>query len=199
MLYDALTTRYTFACPERGRTSVALSAFRRLERLPGALHPAVYRIQLACPCGEEHPALVTHEQLDWAPLGLQEGRFANLMTSRLDPLAAELGALAAHRIAGGRWPWSFVCYPEERIRPVTPSAFSLLAPGGGQVGVAVRCPVCSRVSVNLVSTAHVDLPFHHDAAIGVVPYAFGDEETLTVERFRQQLDSAAFDVFRLGS
>ena len=41
-MYDALTTRYTFACPERGETRVRLSAFRALDRLPGTGHPAVF-------------------------------------------------------------------------------------------------------------------------------------------------------------
>ena len=44
-MYDALTGLYTLACPARGETKVRLSAFRRLERLPGAAHPAVYRVE----------------------------------------------------------------------------------------------------------------------------------------------------------
>ena len=47
-----------------------LSAFRSFERLPGAAHPAVFRVRFACPCGGEHDGLLTHEELDWAPLGL---------------------------------------------------------------------------------------------------------------------------------
>ena len=35
-MYDALTARYTFACPRREQAHVALSSFRLLERLPGA-------------------------------------------------------------------------------------------------------------------------------------------------------------------
>ena len=130
-MYDALRSRYTFACPARGEAHVQLSAFRRLERLPGAAHPAVYRIHFACACGDDHVGLVSHDELDWAPLGLQAGEFVNLMTSRLDLVAAELGDLAARRIEAGEWPWSFFCYPEERPRPVFPSAFFLLAPGDG--------------------------------------------------------------------
>ena len=40
------------------------------------------------------------------------------------------------------------------------------------MGVAVRCPACDRVSVNLVSHEHVDLPFHNDGEIGVVEHVF---------------------------
>src|SRR5919106_1484151 len=171
-MYDALTGRYTFACPSRGETSVRLSAFRLLDRLPGAVHPAVYRVSFACPCGDEHAGLVAHDELDWAPLGLQQGSFLNLMTSRIEAVAAELGDLAARRIQAGEWPWSFFCYPEEQPRPVLPSAFLLLAPGDGSLGLAVTCPTCGKTSVNLVSERHVDHPFHHDREVGVVEHVF---------------------------
>ena len=198
-MYDALTSRYTFACPARGEARVPLSAFRELDRLPGAAHPAVYRVRFACACGEDHVGLVAHDDLDWAPLGLREITFLNLMTSRVEELAADFADLAARRIGAGKWPWSFFCYPEERPRPVFPSAFRLLAPGnaGGAVGIAVRCPACSRVSINLVSSAHVDLPFHNDAEIGVVAHIFTEDAAHTLEEFRAKLYSAAFDARRL--
>ncbi len=196
-MYDALRSRYTFSCPVRGETHVSLSAFRALERLPGAAHPAVYRISFACPCGDEHPGLVSHDDLDWAPLGFGAGAFLNLMTARVEAVGDELGDLAARRIGAGELPWSFFCYPEERPRPVFPSAFFLLAPGDGSLGLAVRCPACSAVSVNLVSPGHVDVPFHHDAHVGVVEHVFGDDVAAAVEQFRAELDSARFDARRL--
>src|SRR5438105_12576218 len=100
-MYDVLTTSYTFSCPTRGETRVRLSAFRRLERLPGASHPAVFRVSFACPCGDDHPGLVADDDLDWSPLGLGEGSFLNLMTARLDLLSSEFAALAAQRIQAG--------------------------------------------------------------------------------------------------
>jgi hypothetical protein len=196
-MYDALRSRYTFACPTRGESHVTLSAFRELERLPGAAHPAVYRIRFSCPCGDDHLGFVTHDELDWAPLGLQGGVFLNLMTSRLDPVEAELGDLAARKIESGDWPWSFFCYPEERPRPVFPSAFFLLAPGDGSLGLAVRCPACSRVSVNLVSSSHVDVPFHHDAEIGILEHVFAVDAESTLVEFQAELYSAQFDARRL--
>lgn len=196
-MYDALTSRYTFACPRLGESRVALSAFRTLERLPGAAHPAVYRIRFACGCGGEHDGLVSHDDLDWAPLGLEGGVFLNLMTSRIEPLATELAELAAAHIRAGEWPWSFFCYPEERPRPVFPSAFFLLAPGGASLGLAVRCPACRRTSVNLVSHDHVDVPFHNDREVGVVAHVFPDDIRAAVEEFRAELSSAAFDARRL--
>jgi hypothetical protein len=200
-MYDTLRTSYTFACPVHGETHVRLSRFRRLEELPGAHHPAVYRVDFDCGCGGEHPGLLTHDDLDWAPLGLEDGTaFMNLMTSKVETVGGELGDLAATRIKAGEWPWSFFCWPEERPRPVTPSAFRLLAPAGsgGLVGVAVRCPVCGKVSVNVVSREHVDVPFVNDRQIGVVAHLFEDDVAATVEEFRAELWSASFDARRLG-
>ena len=197
-MYDALTSRYTFSCPRQGSSRVALSAFRTLEPLPGTAHPVVYCVRFACPCGDEHDGLVSHDELDWAPLGLQGGVFLNLMTDRLEPLADELGELAAARIKAGEWPWSFFCYPEERVRPVFPSSFFVLAPGDGSLGLAVRCPACRKLSVNLVTHEHVDLPFHNDREVGVVEHVFGDDLPAAVEEFRAELYSARFDARRLA-
>ena len=196
-MYDALTGRYTFPCPVRGETQLRLSAFRRIERLAGTSHPVVFHVRFACDCGEEHDGLVSHAELDWAPLGIGAGHFFNLMTSRLDPVSAELGALAAARIRAGDWPWIFFCYPEERTRPVFPSAFSLLAPGDDTVGVGVRCPYCRQLSVNLVSPPHVDLPFHNDREVGVVEHLFGDDDLEALEGFSAELWSSRFDARRL--
>ena len=199
-MYDALTTRYSFSCPERGEARVALSAFRRIEQLPGAAHPAVFEVDFDCGCGDQHPGLVTHNELDWAPLGLAEGVFLNLMTARLEAVEGELADLAARRIGAGEWPWSFFCYPEERPRPIFPSSFFLLAPAEdrGAVGIAVRCPVCSGVSVNLVSALHIDVPFHNDPEIGVVDHVFAADAERAVEEFAEELYSAHFDARRLN-
>jgi hypothetical protein len=196
-MYDALRSQYTFACPTRGEAMVRLSSFRTLERLPGAAHPAVYRVLFECGCGEEHPGLVSDDELDWAPLGLGEGQFVNLMTTRVENSAPELADLAATRIRAGDWPWSFFCYPEGRPRPVFPSSFFLLAPGDGSLGLAVRCPACRRTSVNLVSPEHVDLPFHNDAEVGVVPHVFPHDAEAMIAEFRAELESASFDARRL--
>jgi hypothetical protein len=200
-MYDTLTTSYTFNCPIHGETHVRLSRFRRLEQLPGALHPAVFRVEFACGCGDDHPGLVTHEDLDWAPLGLQDDtQYVNLMTSRVEALADEFGELAASRIKAGEWPWSFFCWPEDRPRPVFPSAFKLLAPAvsGDRVGLAVLCPACGKVSVNLVSRAHVDVPFVNDREVGVVEHHFPADAAATPAEFQAELWSGSFDARRLG-
>ena len=199
MIYDALTTRYTFSCPQRGESRVALSSFRRVEQLPGPMHPSVFGVSFDCGCGAEHPGLVSHDELDWAPLGLTEGLFHDLMTARLAPVEDELADLAARRIQAGEWPWSFFCYPEERPRPVFPSCFVVLVPAhcGGEVALAVRCPVCSSVSINLVSAEHLDVPFHNDRCVGVVEHVFGPDAERAVEEFAEELYSARFDSRRL--
>jgi hypothetical protein len=198
-MFDVLKGTYRFPCPARGETSVRLSAFRVLDRLPGAAHPAVYHVTFACPCGDEHAGLVSHDELDWAPLGFGgDVAFLNLMTSRIEHMGVELGDLAARRITKGEWPWSFFCYPEERPRPVYPSAFCVLAPGDRSLGVAVRCPACHKVSVNLVTHAHVDLPWHHDREVGVVPHVFADDAARLVEEFQAELYSSGFDARRLS-
>jgi hypothetical protein len=196
-MYDALTARFTFACPRRERTHVPFSAFRRLERLPGAAHPAVFEVRFDCACGEEHTGLVAHDDLDWAPLGGRAGAFVDLMTSRSAQAADDLLEAAASRVRAGEWPWSFYCYPEGRPRPVFPSSFVAVAPGERRLGLAVRCPACSALSVNLVSKAHVDVPFANDGRIGVVDHVFPEDALRTVEEFHAELHSARFDERRL--
>src|SRR5919108_1793895 len=195
-MYDGLTGRYTFPCPVRGEVRLPLSEFRVLERLPGTSHPAVYKVTFACACGDDHEGLVTHEELDWAPLVGTEAPFVNLMTAHLETAAEELLDLAATRIRAGEWPWSFFCYPEEQPRPVFPSAFRVLAAEDVNVGVAVECPACARTSVNVVTRPHVAVPFYNDRHVGVVEHIFAADHGPTVEAFRAELYSGAFDARR---
>jgi hypothetical protein len=198
-MYDPLRTHYVLSCPERGETTATLSDFRRLERLPGAAHPAVFAITFACRCGGEHPGLVSHDDLDWAPLGFDAGPFVDLMTNSTGEAASELAEVAATRIRNGQWPWSFFCYLEGRPRPVFPSSFSLLTPGAssGLLGLVVRCPGCSSRSINLVSRAHVDVPFHNDSEVGVVEHVFEADAERVLDDFRDELHSSRFDTRRL--
>jgi hypothetical protein len=198
MMYDPLTSTYSFSCPNRREAQVPLSAFRVIERLPGAAHPAVYRIQFVCWCGGEHAGLIAHDDLDWAHLGTTSDlTFRNLMTSHDDPLATELADICAVHIGAGEWPWSFFCFLEGSPRPVTPSAIALIAPGERSFGVAVQCPACSSVSVNLVTREHIDVPFHNDARVGVVPHVFERDKLRALADFRVELESAHFDERRL--
>jgi hypothetical protein len=195
-MYDQLTARYTFACPGSREVRVPLSSFRLLERLPGASHPAVYKVSFACPCGEEHAGFVTHDELDWAPLAGSDAVFLNVMTSRLEAAARELLDVAAARIKSGEWPWSFFCYPEGGARPAFPSAFRLLTGEGSKVGLAVECPACSQTTVNLVSREHVDIPFYNDRRVGVVEHIFSRDREQALDAFREELLSSLFDARR---
>ena len=197
-MYDPLTSTFTFPCPHGTTTCVPLSSFRSLERLPGATRPPVFRVQFACGCGVQHPGLVSQTDLDWGHLGSTvDLTFRNLMTSRDDGLADELTQAAAASIGAGEWPWSFFCYLEDRPRPVTPSAFTLIAPGERLFGVAVECPGCASVSVNLVTQSHVDVPFRNDARIWVVPHVFERDALRAIDEFGAELASARFDERRL--
>jgi len=153
-MYDPLTSTYSFACPHGRETQVPLSSFRRLERLPGAVHPAVYRVQFACGCGGEHAGLIAHDDLDWAHLGTTIDRtFRNLMTAHDDPTSSELVELSAGRIRAGEWPWTFFCFLEGRPRPVTPSAFTLIAPGGVVLAADGSASLSLRIPPNLTEIA----------------------------------------------
>ena len=146
-MYDALTSRYTFACPARGESRVALSAFRTLEPLAGTAHPVVYCVRFACPCGDEHDGLVSHDELDWAPLGLDSGVFLNLMTSRVEPVAAELGELAARADQGGGVAVELLLLPGGAAAPgLAVLVSSSSRPGDRSLGLAVCCPACRRTS-----------------------------------------------------
>ena len=195
---DALTGTYSLSCPHGAAARLRLSAFRVLERLPGPSHPAVYAVRFECRCGGEHVALLSHDELDWAPLGLADQLvYLNLMTGQSEAIAHELADRTLRRLEAGEWPWSFYCYPEERARPVTPSSFAVIAPGGESLGIAVRCPSCNSTSVNVVSREHVDFPFWNDRYVGVVRHVFEHDALRTIEQFRAELASAAFDQMRL--
>jgi hypothetical protein len=197
-VYNPLTSKYALSCPHRGRAWLPLSSFRTLDRLPGPTHPAVFSVCFACPCGGVHPSFVTHDDLDVAPLGLgPSGTFRNLMTAQDDPLEIELSSLAATRIGAGEWPWSFFCLLEARPRPITPSAIALITPGENRFAVAVRCPWCSTISVNLVSREHVDIPFWNDRQVTVLEHVFAEPGVHAVDVLRKELDSAYFDEKRL--
>jgi hypothetical protein len=51
--------------------------------------------------------------------------------------------------------------------------------------------------VNIVSRAHVDLPFANDERIGVVDHVFAEDALRSLEEFHAELHSARFDERRL--
>lgn len=193
-MFDTLRNRYALNCPETGeRALVPVSAFRVVRRLRGATSPAVFRVEFDCPCGDRHEALVAHDLLDWAPLGTDSTEtFTNLVTGRRELVAVELLEQATTNLRKGSWPWTFWCHPESALRPGFPSSLRFVSPehdhGTGQVGVLVRCFSCQRHTVNIVSTDHLDVPWHNDEKIAYVAQVFDRDTVAPEERFRHQLE-----------
>ena len=62
--------------------------------------------------------------------------------------------------------------------------------GGGLDRPRGALPGLQRLSVNIVSHEHVDVPFHNDAAVGVVEHVFAGDAARTIEEFHDELYSA---------
>lgn len=192
-MFDQLRNQYSLRCPTRDeRAWVSVSAFRRIRRLRGATSPAVFRVEFDCACGDVHQTLVSHDRLDWAPLGTDSTEtFTNLLTGRRELVATELVEQATDHIRRGRWPWTFWCHPESALRPGFPSSLRFVTPehdhGADRVGVLVRCFSCARHTVNIVSCDHLDVPWHNDPHIAYVAQVFDGDQLAPEERFRHQL------------
>ena len=196
-MYDVLRASYRFHCPHRppGQLrTVSLSRFRSIERLPGAAHPAVFRVTYLCDCGDDHVGLVAHDDLDYTPIAGAPMVFRNLLTGRSEPVANELLEHARAQVQRGNWPWRLYCGREAALKPVFPSCLALVLPAETElVGVAMHCPSCGELSLNVVSEAHLDVPFYHDPVVRLIDRPYGDIRDMTVEAFHEQLWSAGFD------
>ena len=138
-MYDVLRASYRFHCPaapDGPLRSVPLSRFRSIERLAGAAHPAVYRVKYRCECGDDHVGLVSHDDLDYRPIGASEVEFTNLLTGQPEPAGMELLEHARLQVQRGNWPWRLYCCREAKLKPVFPSCLSHVAPG--EIGAGRR-------------------------------------------------------------
>jgi hypothetical protein len=174
-MYDPLRAEYRMRCPERSpdgerRYGVTLSQFVSVARLGGAQHPAVFCVHHQCAaCGGSHDALLTHAELDHAPVvGTSCEPFWEPLTGRIAGDAGdELREAAASRVRRGDWPWLFWCAEERCRKPLFPSEIRFAARRDERVGIAVVCSACERASLNVVTPWHLDVPFFHDRAVEV--------------------------------
>lgn len=197
-MFDPILNRYRLRCATTDDTTwVSISEFRLVKRLRGAVAPAVFRVSFDCAaCDGRHEALLTHDRLDYAPISVETSHtFTNLLTGTRELVGAELSDIVASNIRGGKWPWTFYCHPESAVRPGFPSSLRAISgdgASGDRLGVLVRCNTCARMSVNLVTRAHLDVPFHNDDAIGFVPEIVDRHGVTSEEAFRHQLESGRF-------
>src|SRR6185437_15031302 len=110
---------------------------------------------------------VSHDDLDYGPLHPVEVEFRNLLTGRTEPVGDELAELARSHVQRGNWP--------SRLAMVAPAETGR----DGVLGVAMSCPGCGELSLNLVTGAHLDVPFYHDKVVRYVDRPYGDGRDLT--------------------
>ena len=199
-MYDVLRASYRFHCPHRpqGRLrTVALSRFRSIERLPGAAHPAVFRVVYRCDCGDDHVGLVAHDDLDYGPIAASNGgvpkpgdrpqRAGGGRAGGADPLAGAARQLA---VAAAVWPRGGA----EAGVPVQPDAGLPgrgRAGGGGHALPQLRRAVAERGQREPPGRALLPRPGGAADRPAVL-----DSRDLTVDDFHEQLWSAGFDAER---
>ena len=157
----------------------------------------MFKITFACDCGGEHDGLVTHDELDWAPLAGSDSTFLNLMTARVESAARRAARPRRAADPVGRVAVELLLLPggataARHARP--PSGSSRTAED--ELGLAVECPTCAHTSVNVVSREHVDVPFYNDRRVGVVEHIFVRDRERALAAFRDELFSGAFDAGR---
>ena len=175
-----------------------LSRFRSIERLPGAAHPAVFRVTYLCDCGDDHVGLVAHDDLDYGPIAATSVEFRNLVTGRTEPVAGELVELTRAAGAAGQLAVELYCGREAKLKPVFPSSLAAGAAAADSelVGVAMHCPSCGELSLNVVSEAHLDVPFYHDRVVRPDRPAVPGFARSHGRRLPRALRSAGFDAER---
>lgn len=199
-MFDALRNQYKLRCALTGESVwISISKFRAVKRLRGASVPAVFRVQYNCSCNCDHEALITHDTLDYQPLATEATTpFVNLLTGSRELLATELAEVSSSKIRRGNWPWTFYCFAESTHRPGFPSSLRMVSPlthehgDNEHLGVLVRCSSCERMTINLVTRQHLDVPFFNDEKIHFVDRLVGGDSLSVEETFRHQLDAARF-------
>jgi hypothetical protein len=148
--YDTIQVGWSLACVEQARRIVVrLDAFRELEELPGAVHPALFRVAYRCPaCRGRHLALIAGGDLDVAPLREPPPPYYDPLLGHMTWDGDAVSELWLQSIRRHRWPLVFQCCAERRAVPGWPSALRVLEPDREErtslYRVAYRCPSCGE-------------------------------------------------------
>jgi len=139
---------------------------------------------------------VSHDDLDYAPIGAADVTFRNLLTGRTEPVGASCSSWPAARCRRAT-AVAAVLRPRGEAEAGVPVEPDDGLPADSQlVGVAMRCPSCGELSLNVVTESHLDVPFYHDRTVRLIDRPFGDRRDLTVDAFHAELWSAGFDAAR---
>jgi hypothetical protein len=160
--FDALAGGWSAVCGSSGDPElVRLSAFRRVERLPGPTAPPAHVVTYRCGCGDDHDVLMSSVELDWAPIASTFGEHFDLMTGRtaVDP---DQGVdLWWRSMKAGHWPVTLRCEHHPTPVPGWPSCLRALEPDGERVVrhllVHYVCPLCERRGMQLMPATALEL------------------------------------------
>jgi hypothetical protein len=160
--FRALAGGWDAVCDASGaRQVLRLSAFRRIERLPGPTAPPAHVVTYRCGCGGTHDVLMSGDELDWAPIVATFGEHHDLMTGRMatDPDGG-LG-LWWRSMQRGHWPVTLRCAHHSSPVPAWPSCLRALEPDSEPVAhhllVHYTCPLCDRQGMQVMGTAALEL------------------------------------------
>jgi len=162
--FDAISGGWDAVCSESGSHGVLrLSAFRRLERLPGAARPPAHLVTYRCHdgCGGHHTVLMSGEELDWRPISTGLPPHYDLMTGRMDQeLDGGLG-LWWRSMRAGHWPVTLRCERHATPVPAWPSCLRALEPDDEHrvswLLVHYTCPLCERDGTQVMRPEALEL------------------------------------------
>lgn len=153
-MWDPLQSAWRLRCPEQENPpTVRLHDFRQIERLAGAVSPAVYRIRFDCDCGERHTALLTASELDLDPVTTPLPCHHDLLLGRTAWAADELERRWQDAIVRGTWPLRVRCPRNHAAQMAWPSLLRAIEPLSGERAVIhYECPCCHRLAVEQWAT-----------------------------------------------
>ncbi len=162
--FDAIAGGWDAVCSASGDHGVLrLSAFRRVERLPGAGAPPAHLVTYRCAdgCGGHHTLLMSGEELDWSPIATALPAHFDLMTGRM-AVEPDAGVERWWRsMRDGHWPVTLRCEHHDAPVPAWPSCLRALEPDDERdvrwLLVHWRCPLCERDGSQVMRPAALEL------------------------------------------